>query len=206
MPATMTDSDARPATAVAVQALTKTYGHGAAETRALTGVDLTFAVGTLSAVMGPAGSGKSTLLNCMGGRERLTSGTVLVEGEEIAGVGERRRARMRRAHFGFVSQPSRLMSYLSAEQDRPQMILADEPTDGLDSRAAREVLVLLRASVDGYFHGVRRTVVMVTRDPVAASLADRVVFLANGRVVGTMDRPTVDAVATRLVHLAGEVA
>jgi putative ABC transport system ATP-binding protein len=63
---------------------------------------------------------------------------------------------------------------------RPAVIFADEPTGNLDSRASAEVLALLRASVDDY----GRTVVMVTHDAAAASNADRVVFLRDGRVAG----------------------
>ncbi|MDH6437965.1 putative ABC transport system ATP-binding protein [Streptomyces sp. SAI-144] len=83
----------------------------------------------------------------------------------------------------------------------PRVIFADEPTGALDTRSARDVLRLLREAVR--VHG--RTVVMVTHDPVAASYADSVVFLADGRLVGRMDAPTPDAVAERLAHLGDDV-
>jgi len=79
----------------------------------------------------------------------------------------------------------------------PAVIFADEPTGALDMRSARDVLALLRAAV--HDHG--RTVVMVTHDPVAAACADSVVFLADGRLAGSLRAPTVDAVAERLAHL-----
>ncbi|WP_156727514.1 ABC transporter ATP-binding protein [Streptomyces apocyni] len=79
----------------------------------------------------------------------------------------------------------------------PSVIFADEPTGALDTRSAREVLRLLRETVR--VHG--RTVVMVTHDPVAASYADSVVFLADGRLAGELHAPTVDAVAERMAHL-----
>ena len=79
----------------------------------------------------------------------------------------------------------------------PVVILADEPTGALDSTNARAVLQLLRRSVDE----LGRTVVMVTHDPVAAAIADRAVFLVDGRVAGTMDRPTAEAVAGQFTHL-----
>ncbi|MFE6337296.1 ABC transporter ATP-binding protein [Streptomyces sp. NPDC057798] len=84
----------------------------------------------------------------------------------------------------------------------PRVIFADEPTGALDTRSARDVLTLLRHAVRG--HG--RTVVMVTHDPVAASYADSVVFLADGRLAGRMAAPTPDAVAERLAHLGDAVA
>ncbi|GAA4473132.1 ABC transporter ATP-binding protein [Rhodococcus olei] len=73
---------------------------------------------------------------------------------------------------------------------RPDVIFADEPTGNLDSHAGAEVLALLRASV----REIGQTVVMVTHDPAAASYADRVVLLADGRVAGEIDSPTPDSV------------
>ncbi|WP_326756464.1 ABC transporter ATP-binding protein [Streptomyces hirsutus] len=83
----------------------------------------------------------------------------------------------------------------------PRVIFADEPTGALDTRSARDVLRLLQQAVR--VHG--RTVVMVTHDPVAASYADSVLFLADGRLAGRMDTPTADAVAERLAHLGDDV-
>ncbi|MGA8257907.1 MAG: ABC transporter ATP-binding protein [Nocardioides sp.] len=73
---------------------------------------------------------------------------------------------------------------------RPRIVFADEPTGNLDSRSGAEVLQLLRDSVD--HHG--QTVVMVTHDPVAAAYTDRVVFLADGRVVDELRDPDRDSV------------
>ncbi|AGZ43581.1 ABC transporter ATP-binding protein [Actinoplanes friuliensis] len=83
----------------------------------------------------------------------------------------------------------------------PAVIFADEPTGALDLRSAREVLTLLRAVV--HEHG--RTVVMVTHDPVAAAYADSVLFLADGRLAGSLSAPTAEAVAERLAHLGDRV-
>ncbi len=73
---------------------------------------------------------------------------------------------------------------------RPEIVFADEPTGNLDSASGAEVLGFLRRSVDEY----RQTIVMVTHDPVAAAYTDRVVFLADGKVVDELRRPTADAV------------
>ncbi len=80
---------------------------------------------------------------------------------------------------------------------RPAVVFADEPTGALDTRTAASVLGLLRESVDT----ARQTLVMVTHDPVAASYADRVVFLADGAFAGELLRPTADAVAARMTRL-----
>ncbi|MEU5685631.1 ABC transporter ATP-binding protein [Streptomyces venezuelae] len=79
---------------------------------------------------------------------------------------------------------------------QPEIIFGDEPTGNLDSRSGAEVLGFLRNSV----RDLGQTVVMVTHDPVAASYADRVIFLADGRVVDEMHRPTADGVLDRMKH------
>jgi putative ABC transport system ATP-binding protein len=83
---------------------------------------------------------------------------------------------------------------------RPELIFADEPTGNLDSRSGAEVLGFLRGSV----HDRGQTVAMVTHDPTAAGYADRVVFLADGRLVDELERPTPERVLDRMKHLGGE--
>jgi putative ABC transport system ATP-binding protein len=78
---------------------------------------------------------------------------------------------------------------------RPEIIFADEPTGNLDSRTGSDVLAFLRMSV----RTMGQTVVMVTHDPVAASYADRVLFLADGRIVDEMESPTAERVLARMV-------
>lgn len=80
---------------------------------------------------------------------------------------------------------------------RPEVLFGDEPTGALDTRTGREVLALLRSMVDGE----GQTVVMVTHDPVAASCADRVVFLVDGRPAGELTGAGADAIATRVTRL-----
>ncbi|MEU0085009.1 ABC transporter ATP-binding protein [Streptomyces sp. NPDC054802] len=77
---------------------------------------------------------------------------------------------------------------------RPEIIFGDEPTGNLDSRSGAEVLGFLRNSV----RELGQTVVMVTHDPVAASYADRVIFLADGAIVDEMHGPTADGVLDRM--------
>jgi len=80
---------------------------------------------------------------------------------------------------------------------RPEVVFADEPTGMLDSASGREVLSLLRGLVDGQ----GQTVIMVTHDPVSASHASRVVFLADGQVAGELYGPTPQSVAARMTDL-----
>ncbi len=83
---------------------------------------------------------------------------------------------------------------------RPAIIFADEPTGNLDSKAGTEVLDLLRRSVREF----GQTIVMVTHDPVAASYADRVVFLADGQIAGELEQPTPQSVLDRMTTLGSE--
>ncbi|MFI5893929.1 ABC transporter ATP-binding protein [Actinoplanes sp. NPDC051513] len=85
---------------------------------------------------------------------------------------------------------------------RPEVIFCDEPTGALDTRTAADVLALLRAAVDE----AGQTVVMVTHDPVAASYADRVLILADGRIVGDMPQPGAARIAEHLASLDRRVA
>jgi putative ABC transport system ATP-binding protein len=83
---------------------------------------------------------------------------------------------------------------------RPDLIFADEPTGNLDSRSATELLTQIRRAVDEY----GQTVVMVTHDPRAAAYADRVLFLADGRVVRDMPGPTADRILDAIRELSDQ--
>ena len=80
---------------------------------------------------------------------------------------------------------------------RPAVVFADEPTGNLDSRLSEEILELLRRAVDEF----GQTVVMVTHDANAAAYADRVVFLADGKIVHDMSEPTVDKIVDRMKQI-----
>ena len=84
---------------------------------------------------------------------------------------------------------------------RPRIVFADEPTGNLDSHSGAEVLQLLRSSVDDH----AQTIVMVTHDPVAAAYTDRVVFLADGRVVDEMRDPSRDSVLEVMARMTAAV-
>jgi putative ABC transport system ATP-binding protein len=83
---------------------------------------------------------------------------------------------------------------------RPDLVFADEPTGNLDSRSATELLARIRHAVDEY----RQSVIMVTHDPRAAGYADRVLFLADGRLVRELPSPTADRVLDTIRELGGE--
>jgi putative ABC transport system ATP-binding protein len=80
---------------------------------------------------------------------------------------------------------------------RPQVVFADEPTGNLDSKASAEILNFMRQAVDD----LEQTIVMVTHDPIAAGYADRAVFLADGKIVDELQKPTAESVIDRVKNL-----
>ncbi|MFJ3899514.1 MULTISPECIES: ABC transporter ATP-binding protein [unclassified Streptomyces] len=103
--------------AVSLRQVVREYGSKQARVRALDGVDIGFARGTWTAVMGPSGSGKSTLLHCAAGLERPTSGQVIFGDRDLAAAPERELTQLRRGDIGFVFQSFNLVGSLTAEQN-----------------------------------------------------------------------------------------
>ena len=223
--------------------VSKIYGHGDSEVRALDNVSVQFETGKFTAIMGPSGSGKSTLMHCMAGLDEMTEGSVTIADIDIASLKDKDLTKLRRDKIGFVFQSFNLVPTLTANenirlplmlgnnkgdeawiqkvintvhlQDRlthrpselsggqqqrvavaralasqPRIIFADEPTGNLDSITGAEILTFMRKAVDD----LGQTIVMVTHDPVAASYADRIIFLADGHIVNEMTEPTADRV------------
>lgn len=238
------------AIAARTAALTKTYGSGLAEVRALDAITIELLRGEFTAIMGPSGSGKSTLMHCLAALDTPTSGSVFIGETALEGLKDNELTRLRRDEIGFVFQSFNLVPTLTAEENillplaiagrkadpewyatvietvglgdrldyrpnqlsggqiqrvavaralvsRPSIVFADEPTGNLDSRSGAEVLSLLRQCRDD--HG--QTIVMVTHDPVAAAFTDRVLFLADGRLVGEMSAPTRESVLKRMARM-----
>jgi putative ABC transport system ATP-binding protein len=199
---------------------------------ALAGITLEFPEAQFTAIMGASGSGKSTLMHLLAGLDRPTSGTVVIDGQELGHLDDKGLTRLRRDRLGFVFQAFNLVPVLTAEENitlplslagrkpdqkwldqlidtvglrdrlthrpaelsggqqqrvavaralvhRPAVLFADEPTGNLDSHSSEEVLRLLRQAVDEF----GQTVIMVTHDPTAAAVADRIVVLSDGKVV-----------------------
>jgi ABC-type lipoprotein export system ATPase subunit len=117
----------------------------------------------------------------------------LAEVIERVGLGDRLRHRPAELSGG---QQQRV-AIARALVTRPEVIFTDEPTGALDTQTAAEVLTLLRSAVDE----TGQTVIMVTHDPVAASYADRVMVLADGRIVQDMPQPGAERIAEQLARL-----
>jgi putative ABC transport system ATP-binding protein len=218
---------------IAVRGLTKTYQVGEVAVHALRGVDLEVGKGEFVAIIGASGSGKSTLFHILGGLTPMTSGTVRLNGRDLAGMTNGERTELRKSTVGFVFQKYNLLPTLSAEDnvrivqyiggretafdldfqevlnllgiaDRmkhkpralsggqqqrvaiargivnsPAILLADEPTGNLDSENSAAVLKLMK----DLNRRLGQTILMITHDADAASYADRIVKMKDGRIV-----------------------
>jgi putative ABC transport system ATP-binding protein len=121
--------------ALELRRVSKAYGEGPTLVEALRDVDLSVRAGELVAIMGPSGSGKSTLLTIAGSLEEATSGTVLVAGQDVAGMSRNDRARVRRRSIGYVFQDFNLLAGLTAAEN----VSLPLELDGTRARAARAV-------------------------------------------------------------------
>jgi putative ABC transport system ATP-binding protein len=119
--------------ALELRQVTKVYGSGPTEVRALSDVDLSVERGELVAIMGPSGSGKSTLLTIAGSLEEPTSGQVLVDGVDLASVSRSERAKMRRRSIGYVFQDFNLLPGLTALEN----VTLPLELDGVRGKEAR---------------------------------------------------------------------
>jgi putative ABC transport system ATP-binding protein len=117
-----------------IRHLSRVHGSGEQAVHALRGVDLAVAAGELVAVMGPSGSGKSTLLTCAGGLDRPTSGEILIDGNDLATLGNNAVAALRRRRIGYVFQDFNLIPALTAAEN----VMLPLELDGTRARTARK--------------------------------------------------------------------
>ena len=110
-------SPATSTVAASATDLTKVYGSGESEVRALDGVTLDLHAGEFTAIMGPSGSGKSTLMHCLAALDTPTSGRVVIGGTDIAALDDKDLTLLRRTNVGFIFQAFNLIPTLTAEEN-----------------------------------------------------------------------------------------
>jgi putative ABC transport system ATP-binding protein len=139
--------------ALELRQVSKVYGSGPSEVRALREINLAVERGELVAVMGPSGSGKSTLLTIAGSLEAATSGQVLVDGVDLAIVSRSEQAKLRRRAIGYVFQDFNLLPGLTAVEN----VTLPLELDGVRSKAARATALEAMEELDVADHADRFT-------------------------------------------------
>jgi putative ABC transport system ATP-binding protein len=172
-----------------------------AEVTALAGISLSFAAGSSAAIVGPSGSGKSTLLGLIAGLDRPDGGRVLIEGRDLATLGERERSRLRAQRLGFVFQSYRLLPTLTALEN---VALAVELA-GLDQADERARTWLERVGLgDRAGHlPTRLSGGEQQRVAVARALVAGPALVLADEPTGNLDSRTGAAIADLLLGLAG---
>ena len=173
-----------------VEGVSRSYRTGAEDVRALRGVDLVAAPGSLVAVTGRSGSGKTTLLNCVGGLDRPDAGRVSIAGQEVTGMGEDDLLRLRRETVGFVFQSFALIPMLTARENvgLPLRLLGVAPAEREERVTTMLGLVGLQNQADQRPHELSGG--QLQRVAIARALSARPRVLLADEPTGQLDSGT----------------
>jgi len=168
---------------ISVKGLVKEYGQGATLVKALRGVDLDIARGSFTCIVGPSGHGKSTLMHLLGGLDHATSGSVLIDGQDICQLSNKDLARLRAKKIGFVFQFFNLLQSLTAIENVQTALMLAGVSEKQQQARARELLSIVglvekAAAKPGQLSGGQQQRVAIAR------------ALANDPPVLLMDEPT----------------
>lgn len=192
------------APAVCVRGLTKSFDSGEARVEALRGIDLDLQRGEFVAVMGPSGSGKSTLLHLIGALDQPTSGSIRLDGVELASLSDDELTLMRRKRIGFIFQAFNLIDVLTAEENVALPLLVDgvpESTAHQRARAALEAVGIAhrRTHFPAKLSGGEQQ-----RVAVARALVTEPLLLLADEPTGNLDSASGEQVMTLLRQLVDE--
>src|SRR5215211_4993080 len=184
--------------------LEKTYAAGGVTVRALRGVDLSIPRGEMVAIMGPSGCGKTTLLNCLSGLDEFDGGEVLVGGESISGMSDRRRTRFRAEKMGFVFQTYNLIPVLSGVEnvELPLLVAGARPKEA--RRRATAVLETVGVPEQAGKRPNEMSGGQQQRVTVARSLVNHPAIVWADEPTGALDSETSGEVVELLVKLNRE--
>ena len=189
---------------VEARGVEKEYAAGGVRVRALRGVDLSISCGEMVAVMGPSGCGKTTLLNCLSGLDEFDRGEVLIEGESISGMSDRRRTRFRAERMGFIFQTYNLIPVLSAVENVELPLLVAGVRPGEARRRALSVMEAVGIPEQADKRPNEMSGGQQQRVTVARSLVNEPVIVWADEPTGALDSETSREIMDLLVRLNQE--
>ena len=170
---------------IEVKNLSKVYGSGEAEVKALKNISLNIEQGEFVAIVGPSGSGKSTLLHLIGGVDKPSSGEVIIKGESIYKLKEKELAILRRRKVGFVFQFINLIPVLTAEENIEMPVLLDNGK--IDKNYMNELLKLLGLEERRNHHPSELSGGQQQRVSIGRALANKPSIILADEPTGNLD-------------------
>lgn len=170
---------------IEVKNLSKVYGSGEAEVKALKNINLNIEQGEFVAIVGPSGSGKSTLLHLIGGVDKPSSGEVIIKGESIYKLKEKELAILRRRKLGFVFQFFNLIPVLTAEENIEMPVLLDNGK--IDKNYMNELLKLLGLEERRKHHPSELSGGQQQRVSIGRALANKPSIILADEPTGNLD-------------------
>ena len=170
---------------IEVKNLSKIYGSGEAEVKALKNINLNIEQGEFIAIVGPSGSGKSTLLHLLGGVDKPSSGEVIIKGESIYKLKEKELAILRRRKLGFVFQFFNLIPVLTAEENIEMPVLLDNGK--VDKKYMNELLKLLGLEERKSYHPSQLSGGQQQRVSIGRALANKPSVILADEPTGNLD-------------------
>ena len=182
----------------------KTYNGGKVEVEALKGVNLAVRKGEMVAIMGPSGCGKTTLLNSLSGLDDITSGEVLIAGDSIGEMSDRRRTRFRAQKMGFIFQSYNLMPVLSAVEnvELPLLVAGAKPKDA--RKQALWALAMVGLADQAHKRPNEMSGGQQQRVTVARSFVNEPAIVWADEPTGALDSETSKEIMDLLVRLNAE--
>jgi putative ABC transport system ATP-binding protein len=189
---------------VEARGVEKEYAAGGVRVHALRGVDLRIPRGEMVAVMGPSGCGKTTLLNCLSGLDEFDRGEVLVDGESISGMSDRKRTRLRAEKMGFIFQTYNLIPVLSAVEnvELPLLVAGVKPKEA--RQRAMSVLEMVGIPEQASKRPNEMSGGQQQRVTVARSLVNSPAIVWADEPTGALDSETSKEIVELLVNLNRE--
>jgi ABC-type lipoprotein export system ATPase subunit len=189
---------------VEARSVEKEYATGGMRVRALRGVDLSVPRGEMVAVMGPSGCGKTTLLNCLSGLDEFDGGEVLIGGESISGMSDRRRTRFRAERMGFIFQTYNLIPVLSAVENVELPLLVAGTRPKVAHRRATAALEMVGVAEQAGKRPNEMSGGQQQRVTVARSLVNDPAIVWADEPTGALDSETSGEIVDLLVRLNRE--